>query len=196
VLVAAAVALAKTPAGPVVYDPDPAQKGAGKLEGETWGKVGATAAIRLTRIDDATRSTYIHRRAGLETDPFMTAPDHASGFFSYHVLIENLSETRMVFQPQACRLITSWKDSSGPIDYPTILTAYEINDHRPPKNIDRIRSAIIDGEVILGPGEKRDGLMIYKAIDPQTKRYQIDITATLTDGKAFAFSAFYKKRKQ
>jgi len=181
---------------PVVYDPDPTQPGAGTLTGETWGKIGPTAAIRLTRIDDATRSRFVHARAGLETDPFATSPDHPTGFFSFHVLVENLSETRMVFQPQACRLVTSWMDSAGPIDLPMIVTAFQINDREPPKNIERIRGAIIDGEVVLGPGEKRDGLLIYKAIDPQTKKYHVDVSATLTDGSALGFTAFYKKRKQ
>jgi hypothetical protein len=179
----------------VVYDPDPSHEGAGELTGETWGKIGPTSAIRLTRIDDATRTRFIRTRSGLETDPFANAPDRAPGFFSFHVLVENLTETRMVFQPQACRLITSWMDSSGPIDLPTIMTAFAINDRKPPENIERIRGAIIDGELILGPGEKRDGLLVYKAIDPKTKRYQVDVVATLTDGKPFGFSAFYKKRK-
>jgi hypothetical protein len=194
-LAVATLALAGAPPGPVVYDPDPVPKGAGHLAGETWGKIGPTAAIRLTRIDDATRTNYILRRTGLEHDPFKASPEHAVGFFSFHILIENLTETRMVFQPQSCRLTTSWKDSSGPIDLPTIWTAYEINNRPLPPNLERIRTALIDGEVVLGPGEKRDGLLIYKAIDPQTKKYQIDVTATLTDGQAFTFSAFYKKRK-
>jgi hypothetical protein len=77
-----------------------------------------------------------------------------------------------------------------------IETAFEINDRPLPANIERIRGAIIDGEVILGPGEKRDGLLIYKAIDPKTKKYQVEIRSTLTDGTPFGFSAFYKKRKQ
>ena len=181
---------------PVIYDPDPTQPGAGTLTGETWGKIEPTAAIRLTRIDDATRSRFIHARAGLENDPFTTSPEHASGFISFHVMIENLSETRMIFQPQACRLVTSWMDSAGPIDLPMIMTAFQINDREPPKNIERIRGAIVDGEVVLGPGEKRDGLLIYKAIDPQVKKYQVNVGATLTDGSPFGFSAFYKKRKQ
>jgi hypothetical protein len=37
--------------------------------------------------------------------------------------------------------------------------------------------------------------MIYKAVDPKVKSYHIDVSATLTDGKALAFTAFYKKRK-
>jgi hypothetical protein len=180
---------------PVFYDPDPTQTGAGTLEGETWGKVGETATLCLTRIDDATRTTYILRRSGLDRDPFGTSPEHATGFISFHVLLENHSETRLVFQPQSCRLMTSWKDSSGPIDLPTIYTAYQIYDRPVPKNIDRVRAAILDGEIVLGPGEKRDGLMIYKAVDPKVKSYHIDVSATLTDGKPLAFTAFYKKRK-
>lgn len=192
VLVAAA-ALADP--APPVYDPDPTQKGAGELTGEMWGKIGPTAAIRLTRIDDATRTAYIHRRAGLEVDPFVKSPGHAAGFISFHVVIENLGERRLVFQPQACRIVTSWKDASSPIDLPTIYTAYQINDRPVPEKLDRIRAAILDGEIVLGPGEMKDGLLVYRAVDPQAKRYQVDVTATLTDGSAFAFSAFYKKRK-
>jgi hypothetical protein len=77
-------------------------------------------------------------------------PERATGFISFHVLIENHTETRLVFQPQSCRLMTSWKDSSGPIDLPTIYTAYQIYDRPVPKNIDRVRAAILDGEIVLG----------------------------------------------
>lgn len=191
----ATLALAGKSSVPVVFDPDPAAPGAGALEGETWARIGPTAAIRLTRIDDATRTNYIRLKTGLETDPFGTSPEHAAGYVSFHILIENLGERRVVFEPEACRLVTSWKDSFGPIDLPTIWTAYEINDRAPPEGLGKIRAAILDGEVILGPGEKKEGLMIYRAVDPAIKRYQVDVRATLTDGSALAFSACYKKRK-
>jgi len=48
----------------------------------------------------------------------------------------------------------------------------------------------------LGPGEKRDGLFIFHALEEPPKRFQIDIGATLTRGEPFGFSAFYKKRKK
>jgi len=103
-----APAVAKAPAAPVVYDPDPTQPGAGVLRGETWSKDSPTAGVWLTRIDEATRSTFVLRRSGLELDPFMSAPGRQTGgFLAFHVLIENKTETRMVFQPQACRLQTS-----------------------------------------------------------------------------------------
>ncbi len=192
------LAVAKPPAGPAVYDPDPAQTGAGKLQGETWSKESPSAALWLTRIDEATRTTFLRRRAGMELDPFMAAPGRAEGggFIAFHVLVENRSEARLVFQPQACRLQTSWKDVQAPMDLPTIWAAFEMADRAPPKGIERIRAAIIDGEVVLAPGEQRDGLLIFHAFDPGVKRFQVDVGATLTRGEGFSFSAFYKKRKK
>ena len=106
-----ALAVAKPPEGPPVYDPDPTKAGAGKLEGETWSKESESASLWLTRIDEDTRKTFVRRRSGLELDPFMTArANEAGGFIAFHVLVENRTETRLVFQPQACRLQTSWKD--------------------------------------------------------------------------------------
>jgi len=69
-------------------------------------------------------------------------------------------------------------------------------DRPSPPGIERIRSAIFDGEVVLLPGERRDALFIFHTFDPPPKRYQIDIGATLTRGEPFGFSAFYKKRKK
>ena len=180
-----------------MYDPDPTQPGAGKLVGETWSKESPSAALWLTRIDEETRTGFVQRRAGLAIDPFMTTPGRMSGgFLAFHVLVENKTETRLVFQPQACRLQTSWKDFQAPLDLPTIMAAFAMVDRQTPPGIERIRNAIIDGEVVLGPGERRDGLFIFHAFDPTVKTFQIDVTATLTRGEAFAFSAFYKKRKK
>jgi hypothetical protein len=195
-LLAVSLVLASHPAAPVVYDPDPTQPGAGKLEGETWSKESPSASLWLTRIDEETRNRFIRRRSGLELDPFMATPGRpAGGFMAFHVLVENRTETRLVFQPQACRLQTSWKDFQAPLDLPTILAVFAMADRPEPRGIERIRNAIIDGEIVLGPGEKRDGLFIFHALQELPKRFQIDVGATLTRGEPFGFSAFYKKRK-
>jgi hypothetical protein len=195
-IVAASLAIAKPPAGPVVYDPDPTQPGAGKLQGETWSKESPSASLWLTRIDEETRKGFVRRRTGLELDPFMTAKEReGGGFVAFHVLVENKTESRMVFQPQSCRLQTSYKDFQAPLDLPTILAVYAMADHPAPVGIERIRGAIFDGEVELRAGEKRDGLFIFHAVDPTTKTFQVDIGATLSKAEPFAFSAFYKKHK-
>jgi hypothetical protein len=190
------LAVAKPPAGPVVFDPDTTPPGAGKLQGETWSKESASASLWLTRIDEETRKAFVRRRAGLELDPFMATPGTTGGgFLAFHVLVENKTESHLVFQPQACRLQTSWKDFQAPLDLPTIEALFAMADRPLPKGIERLRAAIIDGEVILNPGEKRDGLFIFHAVDPTTKQFQVDMSATLGQGDAFGFSAFYKKHK-
>ena len=191
------LAVAKRAAAPSIYDPDPTKPGAGKLQGETWSKESESASLWLTRIDKETRNGYVRRRAGIDLDPFAAAPgNEAGGFIAFHVVVENRSETRLVFQPQACRLQTSWKDFQAPLDLPTIMAVFEMADRPPPPGIERIRAAIIDGEIVLRPGEKRDGLFIFHAFDPAVKTFQVDIGATLTRGEPFGFSAFYKKRKK
>ena len=197
VLLGFSLAVAKPPAQPVVYDPDPSQPGSGKLEGETWSKESPSASLWLTRIDEDTRKAFVRRRSGLELDPFMTARvREAGGFIAFHVFVENRTEARLVFQPQSCRLQTSWKDFQAPLDLPTILAVFEMADRPPPPHIERIRNAIIDGEIVLNPGETRDGLFIFHAFDPGVKKFQVDLGATLTRGEPFGYSAFYKKRKK
>ena len=199
VLVTLFVALgaAKPPAQPPVYDPDPAKPGAGKLQGETWSKESPSASLWLTRIDEETRTGFVKRRSGLAADPFVASPDgKGRGFLAFHVLVENRTETRLIFQPQACRLQTSWKEFQSPIDLPTVMSLYAMTSHQAPDGIEKLRAAIIDGEVELRPGEKRDGLFIFHAVDPAAKQFQIDIGATLTSGDPFGFSAFYTKRKK
>jgi hypothetical protein len=189
----AAVKPARTPA---VYDPDPTRPGAGVLEGESWSKAVPSASLWLTRIDEETRTGFIRRRTGLSYDPFLAAPGRdAGGFLAFHVLVENKDAPRLVFQPQGCRLQSSWKDFESPLDYPTIVTLFAMADHAPPDGLEKIRSAILDGEIVLRPGEKRDGLLVFRAVAPETKKFQVDIGATLAQGDPLAFSAFYKKRK-
>jgi hypothetical protein len=196
-LLACAIAVAKEPPPPVVYDPDPTQPGAGTLQGETWSRESPTASLWLTRIDEDTRNAFVRRRTGIELDPFKATPGRiGGGFIAFHVVVENRAETRMVFQPQAARLQTSWKDFQAPLDLPTILSAFAMADRPAPAGIENIRLAIFDGEVVLGPGEKRDGLFVFHAMEEPPKRFQIDIGATLTRGEPFGFSAYYKKRKK
>ena len=191
-----AAAGAVTPPPPAIYDPDPTQEGAGALERETWSKQSPTAALWLTRIDEATRTRFVTRRTGLDFDPFATAPGRTGGFIAFHILLENKSEERMIFQPQACWLHTSTYDRQRPLDYPSIVSAFHMADRPIPDHLDRIRSAIFDGEVTLGPGEQKDALMVFREFDPKAKRYQVDVGAVLTRGEALSFSAFYKKRKK
>lgn len=188
--------VAPSPTEPVVFDPDPTQEGAGDLERETWSRTSKTASLWLTRIDEATRTRYVQRRTGLDFDPFATAPGRSGGFVAFHVVVENRSEERMIFQPQACWLHTNTKDMQRPLDLPAIVSAFHMADRPIPDHIDRVRAAILDGEVVLGPGEQRDGLMVFRAFDPKAKRFQVDIGATLTRGEGIGFSAFYKKRKK
>jgi hypothetical protein len=192
----AGLARARSPEPAAVFDADPAAPGAGTLQGDTWSRQLPTAALWLTRIDESTRTRFVRVRSGLDFDPFMTAPGHTSGFVTFHVLVENHGEARLVFQPQACRLETSYKDSQSPMDLPTIWAAFEMSGRPVPTDIGRIRSAIIDGEVVLLPGEQRDGLLVYRAFDPKAKRFQVDCRATLANGDAITVSAFYKKRKK
>jgi hypothetical protein len=196
-ILACSIVIAKEPAPPAIYDPDPTQPGAGKLSGETWSKESPSASLWLTRIDQDTRNAYVRRRTGIELDPFKTTPGrNAGGFIAFHVVVENRTETRLVFQPQACRFQTSWKDFQSPLDLPTILSVFAMADRPAPEGIENIRHAIFDGEVVLGPGEMRDGLFVFHAPEEPPKRFQIDLGATLTRGEPFGFSAFYKKRKQ
>ncbi|HVQ35278.1 MAG TPA: hypothetical protein VMT33_04655 [Candidatus Bathyarchaeia archaeon] len=192
-IVAAAAAV---PPPPAIYDPDPTQEGAGTLERETWSKQSPTASVWLTRIDEPTRARFVARRTGLDFDPFATAPGRTGGFVAFHILLENKTEERMVFQPQACWLHTSMYDMQRPLDLPSIVSAFHMADRPIPDHIDRIRAAIFDGEVVLGPGETKDALMVFREFDQKAKRYQVDVGAILTRGEALKFSAFYKKRKK
>jgi len=178
-----------------VYEPDPTQADAGRLDGETWIKeTPAAADVRDPgRLVDAGERD--RRRSGLEYDPFATAPGNANHFITFHVLVENRTEKRMVFQPGTCRMETSYRDSEGPIDYPTIVTAFAMGDRPAPPQLERVRAAILDGEIVLSAGEKRDGLLVYRTLDPHAKRYHVEVNATLTDGSRFGFSAHFKKRK-
>jgi len=192
-IVAAAAAV---PPPPAIYDPDPTQEGAGTLERETWSKQSPTASVWLTRIDEPTRARFVARRTGLDFDPFATAPGRTGGFVAFHILLENKTEERMVFQPQSCWLHTSMYDMQRPLDLPSIVSAFHMADRPIPDHIDRIRAAIFDGEVVLGPGETKDALMVFREFDQKAKRYQVDVGAILTRGEALKFSAFYKKRKK
>jgi hypothetical protein len=193
-LLVLAAAAAVTP--PTIFDPDPTQEGAGTLERETWSKQSPTASLWLTRIDEPTRTRFVQRRTGLDFDPFATAPGRTGGFIAFHVLLENKTEEHMIFQPQACWLHTNTQDRQRPLDYPSIVSAFHMADQPIPDHLERIRSAIFDGEVVLGPGEQRDALMVFREFDPKAKRFQVDVGAVLSRGDALAFSAFYKKRKK
>ena len=47
----------------------------------------------------------------------------------------------------------------------------------------------------VAPGDSRHGLLVYRAIDPNTKRFKVDVQLVLPSGDVVRFSAPYRRIK-
>lgn len=183
--------------GPLLpFRPDPAVPGAPPLTGEAWSLATASASARLERIDDAARLAFIVEKTGFSIDPFAAGPDKARGFVNFRFDLENRSGGVVVFEAEGCRLVAGDHDARSPIDLPTLQSTYELFDRDMPPAFANVRKALFDGQVLLRPGEKASGLLVYQAVDPRAKVYRVEVSWSTADGSREGFEAPYRRPKK
>ncbi len=178
------------------YAPDPSVRGAPPLDGEIWVVETPEYAARLRQLDDAGRLVFLEDKAGTSQDPFASGPGKPGGFLTFLLWIENRSSGSLVFGPQNCRLVGRDKDARYPLDLPQIQTSYDMLRQPVPDALIAARKALFDGQVILAPGKSAAGLLVYRALDPRTKSFVVEIELSPPSGVAARFEAPYRRVKR
>jgi hypothetical protein len=168
--------------------------GAPQLEGETWTDATPDYVIRAQRIDDAKRLAYIRHVTGLNTDPFAAPPGADKVFETFVVEIENRGAAELSFNPDA-----SWLTSERQKD---LLTPYGLDelgfDYRTagatfPPAYQHAAKALLQYPTLLAPGDRLDGLIVFRAVPKRSRTMQLELSITLASGDRVAFAAPYRR---
>jgi len=193
--VLAALLLAALAAAPI-WIPDPPQARGTTLQGTAWAAEGKGWAARLTPLDDAERWAYLRDLGGAAADPFAPKPGTPPAFLTYLLTIDNLSAVPMGFQAANCRLITRNRRIGYPLDLPTLETTFHQLDREIPPAWATIRPALFDGETTIAPGGRASGLLVFRAPEPRTRSFTVEVLLSTASVEEAAFMAAYRRAKE
>lgn len=182
------------PAEPV-FLPDPEAEDAPVLSGSTWTQAGDDYAIHLQQIDDDARLAYITKATGLATDPFANRPDQPARFISFLLQVENLGESALELNPVHSWLSTNRPKIQRPIGLTDLAFEYRVAGSELPPAFQKVKPFLLDQPRSIGPGQSTHGLLVYRAVDPKTKTYHVDVQLSLPDGNVVRFAAPYRRVK-
>jgi len=184
------------PAEVLPYLPDPGAKDAPELQGSTWAETGEGYAIRLQMIDDEQRQAYLVRSTGLATDPFAGRPGQAPRFLSFLLEIENRTEGELAFNPQDCWLMTNRKKIETPLGLTDLSFDYHVAGADLPPAYENVGRVLLVHPATIRPGGSLHGLLVYRAVEPATKTFGVDVQFVLPDGNVVRLKAPYRRAKQ
>jgi hypothetical protein len=186
---------AKAASPPRPFVPDTSQATiALDVDGDAWIFETIDFRARLTPLDDDGRQAFLRERE-VPVDPFVTGPDPSSRFLTYLLEIESHLPGTLVFQPQNCRLITRTKEIRYPVDLPDIQSTFSLLGREMPAAYALVRPALFDGEVILRQGDRVSGLLVYRAIDPRTRSFVVELVVTTPAGQPIVWHAPYRRAR-
>jgi hypothetical protein len=177
------------------FAPDPAAEEAPRLQGSTWLQEGEGYAIRLQRIDEKERQAYIQRATGLAIDPFATRPGHPPRFLSFLLEIENRTEGELALNPLDCWLMTNRKKIETPLGITDLSFDYHVAGADLPPAYENVGRVLLANPVAVKAGNALHGLLVFRAIDPKTRSFHVDVQLVLPDGNVARFAAPYRRVK-
>jgi len=183
----------KTPKPMPVFVPDTTLDSAPALHGTTW--IGESDGYNLwvKQVGGEERLAYIKGITGLEIDPFAAPPDKAQRFLSFLLVLENLGTDNLELNPMRTWLVTNSDEIRSPLGMTDISFIYHMHGMELPAAYERFEPALLNMPRSVAPDETTSGLLIYKAIDPKTRRFSVDVRVSLPDGEVLQFSAPYRR---
>ncbi len=192
-LCCAVAANSAQPAPAPQFEPDTDAPGTGLLQGSTWVGGEATWKIWIKQLDDAERLNFIERTTGLAIDPFAGRPDQPPAYHTFLVVLENQGSAVLSFNPQSCWLKTNRSKVLLPQGLAELSFNYRITGRRLPAAYERVQDALFERAVSVAPGGRVSGLLVYDRVGIKTKRWDLGLRLTLSDGERAAFNAPYRR---
>ena len=80
-----------------------------------------------------------------------------------------------------------------PLGLSDLSFSYRVAGGELPAAYERVRPALFEGPRTVAPGERVSGLLVYRKLDPRTKRYRVDVHLNLPNGDVERFFAPYRR---
>ncbi len=178
------------------FVPDPAAHGAPAMADGAWRVEAPGYAAELTLLDGTARHAFLERRTGSPEDPFAPLPGQPSALLTFLLRVENRGKGDLVFEPDATRLVGRDKEASYPVGWPDIQSAYALLGREVPPVQARARGLLLDGQKVVPAGGAEEGILVFRAPPPGTRRFRLEIALTLPDGSGAGFGAPYRLERK
>lgn len=175
------------------FVPDTAADDAPALHGTTWVGEADGYGVWLKRLDDPERLSYIKRVTGLGIDPFAAPPGKDQRFLTFLLVLENHGTDNLEFNPLKTWLVTNKDEIRTPLGMTDVGFAYRMNGMELPTAYERFEPALLNMPRSVAPDESMSGLLIYKAIDPRTRRFRVEVRISLPDGDVARLAGPYRR---
>ncbi|MCP3977744.1 MAG: hypothetical protein GY716_00240 [bacterium] len=178
-----------------IFLPDTEHEQAMQLDGATWTSGTDVYRMRLTRIDDDARQSYLERVIGFRTDPFAAPETAQETYVSFLFELENIGDQVLVYNPLKTWLITNKKEIQSPLGVPDLSFAYRVSGREFPTAYERVAKALLFDSREVAAGRMLHGLLVFRNVKAGTKRVQIDVQLSLGNGDHLTVTAPYKRPK-
>ncbi|NIM63322.1 MAG: hypothetical protein GTN89_14950 [Acidobacteria bacterium] len=192
-LCCALAAAAAEPAPAAQFEPDTEAATTGALQGTTWVGGGPTWKVWVKQLDGDERLNFIERMTGLAIDPYANRPDEPPAYHTFLVVIENDGPTGLSFNPQSAWLKTNKNKVLLPQGLADLSFNYRVTGRELPAAYENVQGALFERAISVAPGDTASGLLIYDRVQRKTKRWNLGLRVTLSDGERAAFNAPYRR---
>ena len=178
-----------------VFEPDVEAAEGLNLQGETWTREDELFAIYLREIGQEERLKYIEGATGLTIDPFAAPPGEDPRFLSFLLVIENRGDAAFGFNALDCWLKTNREKIATPLGLTDLSFDYHMAGMELPPAYERITPLLLEGARTIIPGDSLSGLLVYRVVEPKTKRYHVDVDLIPPSGDIIRYRAPYRREK-
>ncbi len=128
-------------------------------------------------------------------DPFAARPTGEAVFVSYVLEVENRSGAVLSLEPDACLLVGPDRQLRTPLDLASIEAAYGAADRPMPPVYERVRPALLESSVLVRPGQRAEGLLVYR-VPRSLRRFQVEVALTTAAGERVGFAAPHRRARR
>lgn len=177
------------------FEPDVEAAEGPKLQGKTWTHDDEQFSVYLREIDQQERLKYILGATGVKIDPYAAPAGKGPRFHSFLLVVKNRSDTAIGFNALDCWLKTNKDKIATPLGLTDLAFDYHMAGKELPPAYERISPVLLEGARTIIPGDSLSGLLVYRFVDPKTKRYHVDVDLIPPSGDIFRFRAPYRRER-
>lgn len=179
-----------------VFVPDEKAATGSWLEDDTWLGEGNGWAIRLKLLGEEERIDYLESRTGFRVDPFASRPDQEPRYLGFRFEMLNQAEGPITFRTENAWLRAAKAQLLTPTSVNRLSTTARLLKHEMPDAYDVTSDVIIDRSVTLEPGQRLEGLLVYRRPNEGTRKFHLGFHFTLPSGDLGRFTADYRRVRE
>ena len=178
-----------------VFEPDVEKAEGLTLQGQTWTHEDEQFSVYLREINQQERLKYILGATGVKIDPYAAPAGKGPRFHSFLLVVKNHSDSAVGFNALDCWLKTNKDKIATPLGLTDLAFDYHMAGMELPPAYERISPVLLEGARTIIPGDSLSGLLVYRFVEPRTKRYHVDVDLIPPSGDIIRIRAPYRRER-